>query len=84
MCQQISLNHHLQVKFQYTLYKNIVMNEQQKNYIVHGLGTRFYLGSYESRSYVEGSLRRIGNPVFFDADQLFDAFNKFISIKCLK
>ena len=52
MFQQTSLNHCLQMKFQYKLYKNIVMNEQKKNYIVHGLGTRFYLGSYESRSYV--------------------------------
>lgn len=42
------------------------------------------LCSYQSGSDVEGSLIRVGYPVFLNADQLLDALNEFISIKSLK
>lgn len=42
------------------------------------------LCSYQSGSDVEGSLIRVGYPVFFNANQFFDALDEFISIKSLK
>lgn len=42
------------------------------------------LCSYQSGSDVEGSLIRVGYPVFLNANQFFDALDKFISIKSLK
>lgn len=42
------------------------------------------LCSYQSGSDVEGSLIRVGYPVFFNANQFFYALDEFISIKSLK